>query len=44
MEQQSYIKSIFKNGEFTREEYTRKWIELITLLEEGKHTPTSKET
>lgn len=28
--------SVFKNGILTKEEYTKIWIELITVLERGK--------
>ena len=36
-------KSVFKNGVLTREEYTHKWLELISALETSKsvkHSPS----
>ena len=36
MENEGYVKSIFKDQVLTKEEYTRKWIELIRVLESQK--------
>ena len=35
MDQQSHVTSTFKNKALSKEQYTRIWIELITVLERG---------
>ena len=37
MEQQKYVTSIFKSVNMTKEVYTNKWTELITVLEYNKN-------
>lgn len=36
MEKQSHVISVFKKKELTKEDYTRIWIELISMLEHRK--------
>lgn len=36
MKEQTHVTSVFKNKTLTKEDYTRKWIELISALERNK--------
>lgn len=36
MKETAHVNSIFKQNELTKEDYTRKWIELIAILERNK--------